>query len=281
MEKLAKERPHIRDLFDRDKERATRFVLENDFFILDYGKTHLTDELLEAAEALHAQLHVEQRIEALFKGEKVNITENRPALHTALRLPEGNSLTVEGRDIMPEIYEVRRRMKALSGHFHNRRLTGSTGKPLRYVVNIGIGGSFLGPMTAIHALAPYQKAPVAFMANVDNEHVKKVFEAFPPEETLYIVVSKSFSTPETLMNAGIVKDRLSEMYGLESIRKHFWAVTANPAKAAGFGIAEENIFPMWDFVGGRYSLWSAVGLAVALGLGYDRFEEMLRGAYRA
>ena len=263
-------------MLNRDAARNQQLTLETSNFLLDLTKTHLTPAFLDAYEQMLRELDLEAQIEDLFSGRKVNNTERRPALHTALR--SDDDIFVDGQNIRPQIRETFERIRTLAGRLHQGRLTGITGKPLRYVVNIGIGGSYLGPLTVTAALKEQARIPVAFLSNVDDEHLQDVFRRFPPEETLYAVVSKSFTTPETLMNARHVQNHFKRQYGTEAIAKHFVAVTAHPGKAEAFGIAHANIFPMWDFVGGRYSLWSAAGISIALSLGYDVFARLLAGA---
>ena len=264
---------------NRDAARNQRLTLETANFLLDLTKTHLTPAFLDAYGQMLDELDLDAQIEDLFSGRKVNNTEGRPALHTALR--SDDDIFVDGQNIRPQIREVFDRIQSLAGRLHQGELRGITGKPMRYVVNIGIGGSYLGPLTVTEALKEHAHIPVTFLSNVDDEHLQDVFRRFPPEETLYAVVSKSFSTPETLMNARHIQNYFIENYGHEAIAKHFVAVTAHPERAEAFGIAPENIFPMWDFVGGRYSLWSAAGISIALSLGYEVFARLLAGARQA
>ncbi len=273
--------PALRKLFEQNPKRAQQFLIQRPGMLLDFSKTHLTGTLLEWADRLAEELEFDGQIHALFEGQKVNTTENRPALHTALRAAEDQTVTVDGRDIMADIRRVKKRMREISGLVQDKRWKGVTGKSIRYIVNIGIGGSFLGPLTVTTALSDMRQLPVAFLSNVDDEHLARVQALFPPEETLYVVVSKSFGTPETLTNAGHIKDRLIDRFGPQAVSQHFLAVTAHPDKARQWGIPEANILPMWDFVGGRYSLWSAAGISIALSLGYEVFERLLEGARAA
>ncbi len=278
LQALWNQSPDLQTL-NRDTGRNAKLTLETGRFLLDLTKTHLTPAFLEALGQMEQELDLDRQIEDLFSGRIVNPTEGRPALHTALRSDE--DVWVNGTNIRPQIRRTFDRIRALAENLHRGKLTGITGKPLRYVVNIGIGGSYLGPLTVITALQEQSRIPAAFLSNVDDEHLQEVFRRFPPEETLYAVVSKSFSTPETLMNARHIQNHFTGQYGKEAVGRHFVAVTAHPERAKAFGIEADNIFPMWDFVGGRYSLWSAAGISIALSLGYDTFERLLAGARRA
>jgi len=281
IEEWSRQRPAIATLFEQNPQRARQFVIETPSYLIDYSKTHLDDRVLALADRLAEELHFDEQIEALLNGQKVNLTENRPALHTALRLPEGRPLIIDGRDITHEIGQVRQRMRQWAEALHQQKWIGATGKPLKYIVNIGIGGSFLGPLTVTEILHDRLRLPVTFLSNVDDEHLQEIASLFPPEETLYVVVSKSFGTPETLKNARYFFGYFQEKYGGDAISKHFIGVTAHPGKAREWGIPANRILPMWDFVGGRFSLWSAAGVSIALSLGYDTFDQLLAGAHRA
>ena len=272
----------IANLFEKYPGRSSEMVLQDKHFVFDYSKTHLTPEMLDLFAKISEDLAIPERIEAMFRGKKINVTEKRPALHPALRGKETDIFPVEGKNVMPEVVAVRQKIKALSENFKAGKLTGATGKTLKTLVNIGIGGSYLGPKAVVEALRPVQtERKIFFLSNVDGEHLQYIRQSVDPEETLFIVVSKSFGTKETLMNAGYLQREMLKRYGKEGVSKHFIAVTANPEKAEDFGIDPGNILPMWNWVGGRFSLWSAAGISIPLFLGYDIFDALLEGARQA
>jgi glucose-6-phosphate isomerase len=267
----------MRALFAADARRFEKFSLSHAGILLDYSKHLVTEETLRLLRALAEARELKSATEKLFAGEKVNVTEGRAALHTALRA--NAPVMFEGCDVTRDVARVRSRMRAFSDALRGGSLKGATGKAITAVINIGIGGSDLGPALAVEALAPYAaKSPVArFMSNVDGAHVAAVLDGLDPEATLAIVVSKTFSTQETLTNAKTVRRWVEAAVGKRS-GVHFAAVTANGAGARAFGIAAGQTFDFWDWVGGRYSLWSAVGLPIAIAAGMDAFEAMCEGA---
>ncbi len=270
----------ITTLFENNPARLQNFSLEEGRFFLDFSKVRWDEEVLEFFSHMADELKLGEAIEALFEGKMVNRTEKRPAIHTALRDFSGKPLMINGENIQEEITRVRKRIEDFSKRFRAGRLKGFSGKPLKYIVNIGIGGSKLGPETVVFALKDEKSFPVYYLSNIDGEEVKKVLKLFPLDETLFLVVSKSFSTKETLKNAEYIKET-GEKLSEDFVLKHFAAITSKPEKAEIFGIDREKIFPMWDGVGGRYSLWSAAGLSIALSLGYEVFEALLKGAEKA
>lgn len=272
---------HMRQLFDSDNNRFDNFSLNTCGLLLDYSKNRITDKSLVLLTELAKTRGIKQNIDALFTGKKVNRSEQRPALHTALRNFSGEAILVDGKDIMPEIFESLEQMERFTWQIHSKQWRGFSGKPITDVVNIGIGGSFLGPKLVSQSLKPYWISAINshYVANIDGSHITEVLKHLNPETTLFIVASKSFSTPETLINAKAARQWFQQNNGPEDqIKKHFVAVTANKKAALEFGIKESSIFPMWDWVGGRYSLWSAIGLPIALTIGMEGFRELLHGA---
>ena len=272
----------LRDLFARDPERAQRYLARGAGLTLDFSRNRLTDEVLEALGSLADACGLEQRKAALFEGGIVNVTENRPALHTALRQPSGSELLVEGRNVVPEVQATLERMDKLVSAVHSGEQTGHTGKAFTDVVSIGIGGSFLGPKLVIEALTPFAQSGIRchFIANIDGSDISETLKTLNPETTLFLVQSKSFRTQETLSNSLVAREWFLSNGGNEpAIASHFLAVTTNTSEAKRFGIDQQNIFPMWDWVGGRYSLWSAIGLPIALTLGMEHFRALLAGAH--
>jgi glucose-6-phosphate isomerase len=269
----------MRDLFARDPERAHRFSLQAGALLLDYSKHRVTDATLALLIDLARQAGVEAWRARMFEGEHINNTEDRAVLHVALR--SGLKAFPADNDVMPLVREAKESMHAFSDAVRSRRLLGHTGKPMRSVINIGIGGSDLGPRMLTQALWRHADAPqsVHFVANADPGDLARALSLAQPETTLIIVASKTFTTGETLANARLARSWLTE--GLKdetAVKIHFAAATANVKAAADFGIAPESCFPLWDWVGGRYSIWSTVGLPVAIAIGMDRFEDLLAGA---
>jgi glucose-6-phosphate isomerase len=271
---------HLRDLFAGDPGRGDRMTVEAEGLYLDYSKHRLTDETLELLRKLAAERGLQERTRAMFRGEPVNVSEDRPALHVALRMPRSRSLVVDGEDVVKQVHEELDRMNALAGRVRGGEWLGSTGRPIRAVVNIGIGGSDLGPAMAYEALRPYTPREMAFrfVSNVDPADLLLATSDLDPAETLFIVVSKTMTTLETLTNARAaqawVRDRIGKDAALD---RHFLGVAAHPDAAAGLGIPPENVFRMWDWVGGRTSLCSAVGLSTCIALGPDGFRALLDG----
>ncbi|RBW51079.1 glucose-6-phosphate isomerase [Marinobacter sp. F3R11] len=272
----------MRALFADDPARATRYFINGAGLSLDFSKNRLTDDVFEALMALARRCKLEERRAALLGGDKVNVTENRPALHTALRNPEAGSLAVDGVDVIAEVNTTLKRMDAFVQEVLSQSRRGYTGKAFTDVVSIGIGGSFLGPKLVTEALQPYRKASLRchYVANIDGTEICETLAKVNPETTLFLVQSKSFGTRETLENSKVAREWFIERSGnTQAVASHFIAVTANKSAAQAFGIDPENVFPMWDWVGGRYSLWSAIGLPVALTIGMDNFRALLAGAH--
>jgi glucose-6-phosphate isomerase len=270
---------HLRDLFARDPERAQKFRLQTGTLLLDYSKHRVTEATLALLVDLARQAEVERWRTRMFEGEHINTTEDRAVLHVALR--SALKAFPAGGDVMPQVRETKARMRAFSEAVRSGRLLGHSGKPMRTVINIGIGGSDLGPRMLTRALWRHADAPQSFyfVANADPDDLAHVLAQAQPETTLIIVASKTFTTVETLANANLARSWLTKSLGSEAaVNRHFVAVTANTEAAGEFGIAPESCFPLWDWVGGRYSVWGAVGLPVAIAIGMDRFEELLAGA---
>lgn len=273
---------HMRDWFARDPERASRFTTDACGITLDYSKNLITDEVMAALHQLAIQQQVTQKRDGMFNGEIINHTEKRAVLHTALRNFSGEPVMVDGEDVMPEVLATQEKMRGFTQRIHSGEHKGYTGKAIKHVVSIGIGGSFLGPKIMSEALKPYwvKGLHVHYVANVDGCHIHDVLSKLDHEETLVIMSSKSFSTQETIRNTQTAKEWFLARGGKqEDIASHFVAVSSNVKAATEFGIAEDNIFPMWDWVGGRYSLWSAIGLPIALTIGYNHFDALLKGAF--
>ena len=273
---------HMRDWFADDAQRAERLQASACGIFLDYSKNRVTDDVLTALFDLADAQGVDAQKAAMFNGEIINTTEGRAVLHTALRNFSGNPVMVDGKDVMPEVLATLDKIQAFTHSIHSGEHKGYTGKAIKHIVAIGIGGSFLGPKIMTEALKPYRTdaVKVHFVANVDGCHIHDVLSERDHEDTLIVMSSKSFSTQETLQNTLTAKAWFLKQGGTqEDIAKHFVAVSSNVKAATEFGIAEENIFPMWDWVGGRYSLWSAIGLPISLALGFDNFKGLLEGAY--
>ncbi|UXD86518.1 glucose-6-phosphate isomerase [Thalassolituus hydrocarboniclasticus] len=273
---------HMRDWFAADPYRFERFHLQAAGLNLDYSKNRITEETMRLLVQLAHERELPLHIDSMFSGEAINRSEKRPALHTALRNFSDRPVLVNGQDIMPEIKDTVHRMEEFCWKIRRNQWRGYTNKAFTDVVSIGIGGSFLGPKLASGALKPYwdSRLTIHYLANIDGSHITEILKRLDPATTLFIIQSKSFSTQETLKNAMACRQWFLDNGGNESdLAKHFTAVSSNVEKAVEFGIAEENIFPMWDWVGGRYSLWSAIGLPLALAIGIDNFRDLLRGAF--
>lgn len=272
----------MREAFASDSTRFEQFSLSDCGLFLDYSKNLITRETRDLLVRLAREAHLQEAIEALFEGAPVNASEGRPALHTALRRPVADRLLVNGHDIMQDVHKVLGQMTDLVGRIHDGLWRGYSEKPITDVVNIGIGGSFLGPQLVSEALLPFAQKGVHchYLANIDGSEFHELAARLRAETTLFIVSSKSFGTLETLKNAQAARAWYLAQGGSESaLHRHFIAVSSNREAALAFGIREENIFPMWDWVGGRYSLWSAIGLPIALAIGMSNFKELLSGAY--
>ncbi|MCM2462918.1 glucose-6-phosphate isomerase [Pseudomonas sp. LARHCG127] len=272
----------MREAFNADPQRFTQFTLSSCGLFLDYSKNLINAQTRDLLVGLANEVDLKGAINALFEGEIVNASENRPALHTALRRPVGDKLLVNGVNVMPDVHKVLNQITDLVGRIHDGLWRGYTEKPITDVVNIGIGGSFLGPQLVSEALLSYTHKGVRchYLANIDGSEFHELTMKLRAETTLFIVSSKSFNTLETLKNAQAARAWYLAQGGSEAeLYRHFIAVSSNNAAAVAFGIREENIFPMWDWVGGRYSLWSAIGLPIALAIGMSNFKELLSGAY--
>lgn len=272
----------ISNLFSNDDQRFERFSLQFDDLLFDYSKNLVTDNTLELLVQLANDCGLPAYMEAFFNGEKINETENRPVLHTALRNFSGKRVMVDGEDLMPGIEKVKAQMKSFCEQVHSGAWKGYTGKPIRNIVNIGIGGSDLGPVMVTEALKPYWVKGIQtfFVSNVDGSHIAETLKKINPEETLFLIASKTFTTQETMTNAHTARQWFLEKANDEkAIALHFAALSTNEAEVIRFGIDPGNMFIFWDWVGGRYSLWGAIGLSIALTIGYDHFEQMLKGAH--
>ena len=272
----------MRQQFEADSERFKTFQVSAADLTLDYSKNRINQQTLPLFNKLALACKLPDAITAMFSGELVNKSENRPALHTALRNFSDDPVMVDGIDVMPEVRATLTRMKEFCWRIRNQHWRGFSNKPFTDVVSIGIGGSFLGPKLASQALKPYwgKKINCHYLANIDGSNLTEVLQGLSPDTTLFIIQSKSFSTQETLKNATECRHWFLDNGGQETdLPRHFTAVTANVEKAIEFGVAKENIFPMWDWVGGRYSLWSAIGLPLMLTIGHENFRQLLQGAY--
>jgi glucose-6-phosphate isomerase len=274
---------HMRDLFAKDPGRFERMSLEANGVFVDYSKHRATDETMKLLFALARQADVESWRDKMFAGAKINGTEGRAVLHVALRNRSNKPILVDGKDVMPEVNAVLAKMRDFTERLRGGAWKGHTGKTITDVVNIGIGGSDLGPVMATEALRPYWKADmrVHFVSNVDGTHMVETLKRVDPERTLFIVASKTFTTQETLTNAKTARAWLLEKLkaGQEAVAKHFVALSTNAKEVSAFGIDTANMFEFWDWVGGRYSLWSAIGLPIACVIGMDNFEELLAGGH--
>ena len=275
---------HLRNLFAEDPQRGERMTAKAAGLLLDYSKNRVTDETLKLLIRLAEEAGLASRIEAMFRGEKINVTEKRVVLHVALRAPEGTSIVVDGENVVPLVHAVLRRMADFSRRVRSGEWKGHTGKPIRNVINIGIGGSDLGPVMAYEALKHYsdRERTFRFVSNVDGTDFAEAVRDLDPSETLFIVSSKTFTTLETMTNAHTARAWSLEGLGGDekSVAKHFVAVSTNAAEVAKFGIDTANMFGFWDWVGGRYSMDSAIGLSTMLAIGPERFRAMLDGFHQ-
>ncbi len=273
---------HMRELFKNDPLRFDAFSQTEGNLLFDYSKNIITDETLKLLNELAHESGLKEAIIAMFEGEKINKTENRAVLHTALRNFSGEPVMTDGEDVMPKVSAVLSQMKEVCRKIHSGEWKGYTGKPIRQIVNIGIGGSDLGPVMVTEALKPYwvEGMQVHFVSNVDGTHIAECLKGIAAEETLFLVASKTFTTQETMTNAHTARNWFIQQSGdAAHVAKHFVALSTNEKAVVEFGIAQENMFEFWDWVGGRYSLWSAIGLSIALTIGYENFESLLRGAH--
>ena len=270
----------MQHLFANEPTRAEKMHLQWNDFLVDYSKNIISAETISLLQELANEVQLKDAITKYFDGDVINQTENRAVLHTALRAKENASIQVDGVNVMPEIYSVKNKIKNFSNEIISGQRKGFSGKPFTDVVNIGIGGSDLGPAMIVEALQYYKNdLNVHFVSNVDGDHVNEIIKKINPETTLFVIVSKTFTTQETLSNAETIRSWFLQSATQEDVAKHFVAVSTNIQKVTEFGINPENIFPMWDWVGGRFSLWSAVGLSISLAVGFDHFDQLLQGAH--
>lgn len=271
----------LKELFKNNPDRFEQFSIRQGDILVDYSKNIITGKTIELLLGLANECKLKDAIEAMFNGEKINRSENREVLHTALRNFSGNPVMVDGKDVMNDIHTVQQQMKSFCNRVHSGEFRGYTGKKIKYIVNIGIGGSDLGPYMVTESLTPFHVNDIKpyFISNVDATHITETLKRITPDETIFLIASKTFTTQETMTNAKTAREWFLQHAGEGDIAKHFVALSTNEKEVVKFGIARENMFVFWDWVGGRYSLWSAIGLSIALSIGYDNFEQMLRGAY--
>ena len=271
----------MRELFESDPARFEKYSLTFEEILVDYSKNIVNDEALSLLLQLAQEVGLKEAIESMFRGEKINRTEDRPVLHTALRNRSNDPVVVDGQDVMPEVNRVLQQMKSFSERVRGGEWKGYTGKPIQSIVNIGIGGSDLGPVMVTEALRPYwSHITPYFVSNVDGTHIAETLKKVDPETTLFIIASKTFTTQETMTNAESARKWFLENSGGNGdVAKHFVAVSTNQQAVTAFGIAPENMFVFWDWVGGRYSLWSSIGLSIVCTIGYERFVELLEGGH--
>ena len=273
---------HMRDLFAADAGRFERFSVRDGDLLLDFSKNRITAETFDLLIKLAQATQVEAWRDRMFAGQRINNTENRAVLHTALRALPDCSIEVDGQNVMPHIQAVHQRMKVFSDRVRSGDWLGASGKPIQHIVNIGIGGSDLGPAMVVEALTPYLRPDmkVHFVSNVDGSAIHETLAECDPASTLFIVASKSFTTQETIANASTARAWVIKALGPDSIPHHFVALSTNRAKVMEFGIDPDHMFEFWDWVGGRFSLWSAIGLSIAVAIGFERFSQLLAGARR-
>lgn len=271
---------HLKSLFNNDLDRKKKFTINFNDFEFDYSKNRITEETLTYLLELAREVDLESAIKSYFSGEKINITENRAVLHTALRNQSSEPILFEGKNIMVDVKDALDKMESFTAKIVSGSWKGYTNKSITDVVNIGIGGSDLGPDMVVESLKYYKNhLNIHFVSNIDGDHVQEVIKTLNPETTLFVIVSKTFTTQETLTNSTTIKKWFLESASESDVAKHFVAVSTNLKAANDFGIASENIFPMWDWVGGRFSLWSTVGLTISLAVGFNNFKDLLIGAY--
>lgn len=273
---------HLKQLFADDENRFSSFSEMKNDILFDYSKNNINKKTIDLLIKLAEECNLKDAITAMFTGEKINETENRPVLHTALRNFSGNKVLVDGEDVMPGIKNVMEQMKDCCKRIHSGEWKGFTGKKINYIINIGIGGSDLGPVMVTEALKPYWINGIQsyFVSNVDGTHIAETFKKIKADETIFLIASKTFTTQETMTNAQSARNWFLQNGAKESdIALHFLALSTNKSEVEKFGIDPRNMFVFWDWVGGRYSLWSAIGLSIALTIGYSNFEKLLEGAY--
>ena len=269
----------MQELFQSDNERTAKFHLKWNSFLIDYSKNIINQQTIQLLLELADEVGLKNAINDYFDGAIINQTENRAVLHTALRADKSAIVTIDGVNVIPEVYDVKSKIELFSNDVTSGKIKGFTGKPFTDVVNIGIGGSDLGPVMVVEALQFYKNhLNVHFVSNVDGDHVNEIIKKLNPETTLFVIVSKTFTTQETLTNSETIRKWFLQSASQDDVAKHFVAVSTNLPKVTEFGIDPENVFPMWDWVGGRFSLWSAVGLTISLAVGFDNFNALLKGA---
>ncbi|WP_407428602.1 glucose-6-phosphate isomerase [Arcticibacter sp.] len=272
---------HLKELFHEDPSRFEKFSIEFNDILLDYSKNRITDKTMALLIQLANECRLEEAINSMFNGEAINETEGRAVLHTALRNQSNSSIIVDGHDIMPDINDVLNKMEQFTDSVISGSWLGYTGKPITDVVNVGIGGSDLGPVMVTEALKAYKNhLNLHFVSNVDGTHIAETLKSLNPETTLFLIASKTFTTQETMANAHSARDWFLKSGASEAdVAKHFAALSTNAKAVAAFGIDTDNMFGFWDWVGGRYSLWSAIGTSIALGIGFQNFKALLSGAH--
>ncbi|NLP57610.1 glucose-6-phosphate isomerase [Lutibacter sp. B1] len=271
---------HLKNLFNNDSERKNKFTINFKDFEFDYSKNRITEETLKYLIELANEVDLKNAINAYFSGEKINQTEKRAVLHTALRNQSTTEIFVDGVNVIPEVKETLKKMESFTKKITSGEWKGYTGKSITDIVNIGIGGSDLGPDMVVESLKYYKNhLNTHFVSNIDGDHVQEIIKNLNPETTLFVIVSKTFTTQETLTNATTIKKWFLESASENDVAKHFVAVSTNLKAVGGFGIDSDNIFPMWDWVGGRFSLWSTVGLSISLAVGFKNFHDLLIGAF--
>lgn len=272
---------HMRSLFEQNPNRFQEFSISLENLLFDYSKNIITAETKEKLLALAIEVDIEGWRQKMFKGSHINLTEDRAVLHTALRYQGNEDIVVDGQNITQDVNDVLNRMENFTDEIRSGKWKGATGKEITHIVNIGIGGSDLGPVMAYEALTPWHhnRLTCHFVSNVDGTHMAEILKKCDPETTLFLVASKTFTTQETLTNAHTARDWLTTALGNDAVALHFAALSTNAGEVEKFGINTKNMFPFWDWVGGRYSLWSAIGLSVMIAIGADNFKAMLKGAY--
>ena len=272
---------HMSQWFAQNNDRANQMTIKWEDFYIDYSKNRITEDTLKLLLKLADETKLKEAIDKYFGGDIINKTENRAVSHTALRCPKDKKVFIDGVNVIPEVFEVKKKIKDFTNDIISGDRKGYTNKPFTDIVNIGIGGSDLGPAMVVDALQYYKnQLTTHFVSNVDGDHVNEVIKKLNPETTLFVIVSKTFTTQETLSNSTTIKDWFLQSASEQDIKKHFVAVSTNIEKVKAFGVAEANIFPMWDWVGGRFSLWSAVGLSISLSVGFENFDQLLSGAHK-
>src|SRR5678809_211849 len=273
---------HMKELFATDTNRFNKHAFYFNDLVVDFSKNIINDESIKLLLQLANECKLKEAIEAMFEGDLINETEKRSVLHIALRNFSGNPIYTEGKNVMDDVKKVQEQMKTFCSKIHSGEWKGFTGKKIKYIVNIGIGGSDLGPFMVTEALKPYwiEGIQAYFVSNVDATHIAETLKKVNPEETLFLIASKTFTTQETMTNAHTARDWfLQSAKDEKQIAKHFVALSTNEKEVTKFGIDKQNMFEFWDWVGGRYSLWSAIGLSIALTIGYKNFEQLLKGGH--